>query len=166
MNIVRAGMLGWIPWTYMDPVSTPPIYPPVSKASRGVYWNQAQKSFTHPYTEYPWVSVTLWLCNSVTLRPINAHFLLFHPDLFRVITQPLHVNCFVTLAPCKNDLCLRKKWKYIITHIPSTFRTWALSCHESLTQNNLFSCLLMNTEWQKVFIQNAPLNWLDHFHSS
>ena len=27
---------------------------------RGVYWNQAQKNFTQPYTEYPWVSVTLW----------------------------------------------------------------------------------------------------------
>ena len=34
-------------------------YPPASEASRGVYWNQAQKNFTHPYTEYPWVSVTL-----------------------------------------------------------------------------------------------------------
>ena len=33
--------------------------PPASEASRGVYWNQAQKNFTHPYTEYPWVSVTL-----------------------------------------------------------------------------------------------------------
>ena len=31
-----------------------------------VYWNQAQKSFTHPYAECPWVSVTL------TLWPINT----------------------------------------------------------------------------------------------
>jgi hypothetical protein len=42
-------------------------YPPASEASRGVYWNQAQKNFPHPYTEYPWVSVTLWLCDSDTL---------------------------------------------------------------------------------------------------
>ena len=42
-------------------------YPPASEASMGVYWNQAQKNFTQPYTEYPWVSVTLWLCDSVTL---------------------------------------------------------------------------------------------------
>ena len=36
-------------------------YPPASKASRGVYWNLAQKNSTHPYTEYEyaWVSVTL-----------------------------------------------------------------------------------------------------------
>ena len=34
-------------------------YPPASLASSGVYWNQAQKNFTHLYTEYPWVSVTL-----------------------------------------------------------------------------------------------------------
>ena len=27
-------------------------YPPASEASRGVYWNQGQKNFTHPYTEY------------------------------------------------------------------------------------------------------------------
>ena len=33
--------------------------PPASEASRGVYWNQAQKNFTHMCTEYPWVSVTL-----------------------------------------------------------------------------------------------------------
>ena len=32
-------------------------YPTASKASWGVYWNQAQKNFSHPYTEYPWVSV-------------------------------------------------------------------------------------------------------------
>ena len=32
----------------------------------------AQKNFTHPYTEYHWVSVTLSLCNSVTLWPINV----------------------------------------------------------------------------------------------
>ena len=38
------------------------IYPLASEANRGVYWNQAQKNLTHPYTEYPWVSVTLWLC--------------------------------------------------------------------------------------------------------
>ena len=37
-------------------------YPPASEASRGVYWNQAKKNFTHPHTEYPWVSVTLSLC--------------------------------------------------------------------------------------------------------
>ena len=34
-------------------------YPPASEASRGFYFNQVQKKFTHPYTEYPWVSVTL-----------------------------------------------------------------------------------------------------------
>ena len=28
-------------------------YPPASEASRGVYWNQVQENFTHPYTEYP-----------------------------------------------------------------------------------------------------------------
>ena len=28
-------------------------YPPASEASRGVYWDQTQKNFTHPYTEYP-----------------------------------------------------------------------------------------------------------------
>ena len=38
------------------------INPPVSGVSRGVYWNQAQKIFTHQYTEYPWVFVTLSLC--------------------------------------------------------------------------------------------------------
>ena len=42
-------------------------FSPASEASRGVYWNQAQKNFTHPYMEYPWVSVTLWLCNSVAI---------------------------------------------------------------------------------------------------
>ena len=26
-------------------------YPPASEASRGVYWNQAQKNFTHPYSK-------------------------------------------------------------------------------------------------------------------
>ena len=31
----------------------PSYYPPVSEASRGVYLNQAQKNFTHPYTEQP-----------------------------------------------------------------------------------------------------------------
>ena len=41
------------------------VLSPVSEASRGVYWNQAHKNFTHPYTEYLWVSVSLWLCNSV-----------------------------------------------------------------------------------------------------
>ena len=35
---------------------------PASKASKGVYWNQAQKNVTHLYTEYPWVSVILWIC--------------------------------------------------------------------------------------------------------
>ena len=35
--------------------------------SGGVFWNQAQKNFTHLYTEYPWLSVTLSLCDSVTL---------------------------------------------------------------------------------------------------
>ena len=34
-------------------------YSPTSEANRGVYWNQAHKNFTHPYTGYPWVSVTL-----------------------------------------------------------------------------------------------------------
>ena len=29
------------------------FHPPASEASRGVYWNQAQKNFTHQYTEYP-----------------------------------------------------------------------------------------------------------------
>ena len=48
--------------------SRPEIYPPASEASRGVYWNQTQKIFTHRYT---WVSVTLALCHSVTLRPKN-----------------------------------------------------------------------------------------------
>ena len=28
-----------------------------------------KKNITHPYTEYPWVFVTLQLCDSVTLRP-------------------------------------------------------------------------------------------------
>ena len=36
------------------------FYPPASEA-------KAQKNFTQPYTENPWVSVTLWLCDSVTL---------------------------------------------------------------------------------------------------
>ena len=36
-------------------------YPPASEESRGVYWNQTQKNLSHPYTEYPGVSVTLWL---------------------------------------------------------------------------------------------------------
>ena len=27
------------------------LYPPASKASGGVYWNQGQKNFTHPYTD-------------------------------------------------------------------------------------------------------------------
>ena len=48
-----------------DQQVTPRFYPPASEASRGVYRNQAQKNFTHLYTEYPWVSVTLSLCNSV-----------------------------------------------------------------------------------------------------
>ena len=43
----------------------------LSKQVGGVYWNQAQKNFTHPYTEYYWVSVTLWLGHSITLWPIN-----------------------------------------------------------------------------------------------
>ena len=34
------------------------VYPPASEARRGVYWNQAQKNFTHQ-------SVTLWLRRSV-----------------------------------------------------------------------------------------------------
>ena len=38
--------------------------PPASEASRGVYWNQAQKKFARPYTEYTLVSVSLSLCNS------------------------------------------------------------------------------------------------------
>ena len=45
-------------------------FPPAIEASRGVYWNQAQKKFTHPYTEYPWVSVSLSLCHSFTLWPL------------------------------------------------------------------------------------------------
>ena len=39
----------------------PPYYPAASKASRGVFWNQAQKNFTHPYIEYPWVSIFIFL---------------------------------------------------------------------------------------------------------
>ena len=34
-------------------------YPPTREARRGVYWNPAQQNFTHPYTEYPWVSDSL-----------------------------------------------------------------------------------------------------------
>ena len=45
------------------------FYPPASKASRWVYWNQAQKNFSHPDTGYPWVSVTLSLCDSVANKP-------------------------------------------------------------------------------------------------
>ena len=30
-----------------------------SEASRGVFWNQAQKNYAYLYTEYPWVSVTV-----------------------------------------------------------------------------------------------------------
>ena len=51
---------------------------PASEASRGVYWNQAQKiSPTSILSTSYWVplgncdSVTLWLCHSVTLWPIN-----------------------------------------------------------------------------------------------
>ena len=32
-------------------------------------WNQAQKNFTHLNTEYPWVSVTLSLCDSKANKP-------------------------------------------------------------------------------------------------
>ena len=54
--------------------------PPASEASREVYWNQAQKNFTHPYTEYPWVSVALSLFHSVAnklLCPIGWMTILF-----------------------------------------------------------------------------------------
>ena len=42
-----------------------------------VFWNQAQKNFTHPYTEYPWVSVTLTLCNSVANKDLPHKFYLY-----------------------------------------------------------------------------------------
>ena len=44
-------------------------YPPASEVSRGVYWNQAQKNFPHPYTEYPRVSVSLCDSDSVANKP-------------------------------------------------------------------------------------------------
>ena len=52
------------------------VYPPASEASRGVNWNQAQINFTHPYTEFPWVTVTLSLCDSEANKPpiISAAF--------------------------------------------------------------------------------------------
>ena len=59
------GSIIWFNWVTAkvkipgDKVGECNTYPPASKASRGVYWNQAQKNFTHQYTEYPWVSVTL-----------------------------------------------------------------------------------------------------------
>ena len=43
------------------------FYPLASEASRGVYWNQAQKNFAHPYTEYPWVS----MYKKTGLQPIS-----------------------------------------------------------------------------------------------
>ena len=49
------------------------IHPPASEARRGVYWYQAQKNFTHPYTEYPWVSVTLSLCDSEANNQIQDY---------------------------------------------------------------------------------------------
>ena len=54
--------------------SEPPLVlmiPLRAKRVGGVFWNQAQKNFTHPYTEYPWVSVTLWLCHSVANNSSN-----------------------------------------------------------------------------------------------
>ena len=60
-----------IPWLKQRGYSSF-CYPPASEASRGVYWSQAQKNFTHLYTEYPWVSETLWLC---------GHFQLFSSQL-------------------------------------------------------------------------------------
>ena len=45
-------------------------YPPVREASRGLYWNQAQKKFHPPIYWVPLGvchSVTLSLCNSITL---------------------------------------------------------------------------------------------------
>ena len=56
-------------WAFKTPFFEINIIPLQAKrvadlASRGVYWNQAQKNVTHPYTEYPWVSVALSLCKS------------------------------------------------------------------------------------------------------
>ena len=50
------------------------IYPPASKASKGVYWNQAQKKFHSPVY---WVPlgvchfVTLWICNSEAIKNLS-----------------------------------------------------------------------------------------------
>ena len=79
LSIVTQSCVTFSPWQMQSPTMPLPLvvpkpesiktkihYPPASEAFRKVHWNQAQKNFTLPYTEYPWVSV---LCNSVANKP-------------------------------------------------------------------------------------------------
>ena len=53
------------------------FYPSASEGSKGDYLSQAQKNFTHPYTEYPWVSVTLSLTEKRKVEEDAAKVLCF-----------------------------------------------------------------------------------------
>ena len=46
---------------------------------------RTKKNFTHPYTEYPWVSLTLWLCHSVAIFFVKLTLLnIFDQNFFRI----------------------------------------------------------------------------------
>ena len=60
------------------------VYSPASEASRGVYWNQAQKNFTHPYIANPWVS----LCNSGANKFSTSLWVCAAPESWSKYTTP------------------------------------------------------------------------------
>ena len=73
-------------------------YPPASEASRGVYWNQAQTNFTHPYTTLTFSSElrehgrSLMQSKNSSLRvrtfwDMNAAFYLLLWALFKVLKR-------------------------------------------------------------------------------
>ena len=62
------------------------LYPPVSKASSRVSWNQAQHFFTHLYTEYLWAEIVETTFRSPNTISKQGHF-------FNTATNPhWHTN--------------------------------------------------------------------------
>ena len=55
-------------------------YPPASKASTGVYWNQAQKNFILPYTEN---YAQLPFQRTAERMPKEKHFYIFGEYLYK-----------------------------------------------------------------------------------
>ena len=144
--------------------------------SRGVYWNQAQKIFIHPYTEYPWVSVTLWLCGHFTwfcdkkqakVKILHIDWSVFFVSIFWTTAlkrgsswrglQSTHRICWI----CSYKLAPGGVWTPISRTASQRATNWAtLAC--VLFQKACLlsdSCRYCNNKWIAKYIFDEGICW-------